>query len=150
MSYKEAPPETRTMIDGVKISYEKPPIFDAVCNTFQINPECYFTYGDTLYNPSRLPIPPEIIAHEKVHMKQQNYNDNDAAIWWGKFLRDRDFRIDQEARAYGRQYEYIKYHVKDKRVTENYLDQLTKSLSGPLYGRCIEFDKARKLIKKYS
>jgi len=156
------------MIDGVKISYEKPPIWDAVCVTFKINPRCYFTYGDTLYNPSKLPIPPEIIAHEKVHIEQQkatilikhravgmstekpNIIEMNPALWWGKFLREPEFRIDQEAKAYGRQYEYICSVIKDDKTRTKYLEQLAESLSGPLYNSCVSKKEAVILIQKYS
>lgn len=141
-------PET----DGsVKISFEYPPIYNDICAAFKIQPKnVYFTYGDTIYNPDKLEIPPEIIEHEKVHMDQQNHNDVDAALWWGKYLREPEFRVDQEARAYGRQYEVMCGVMKDRNYRLRFLMQLAMSLSGPLYDFAISSREAMELIKKYA
>lgn len=139
------------MTNGIKISFEKPPVYDDICKAFNIIPRnVYYTYGDTIYNPDKLDIPPEIIAHEKVHMEQQKYNDKDAALWWGKYLREPEFRLDQEARGYGRQYEVICGIIKDRNKRNKYLFQLAKSLSGPLYNNIISHSEAMKIIKSFS
>ena len=146
-------PETKDlprMIDGCKISYEFPPIYNNIVRAFRVNPKCYFTYGDTLYNPHKLPIPPEIIEHEKIHMRQQSYNDKDAALWWGRYLREPEFRIDQEAKAYGRQYKVFCELVKDGNKRNRLLVELSQILAGPLYGLVIMPAQACKLITKYS
>jgi hypothetical protein len=138
-------------IGDVKVRYEKPPIWDNVCIAFGIKPvNVYFTYGDTIYNPDKLEIPVEIIEHEKVHMEQQNHNDTDAAIWWGKYLRDPIFRIDQEARAYGQQYKTYCSVVSDKNQRARYLFIIARSLSGPLYQNSISHSEAINLIRKFS
>lgn len=135
----------------IKISYEKPPIWDAICATFKIIPKnVYFTYGDIIYNPDKLEIPIDILEHEKVHMEQQKHNETDAALWWGKYLREPEFRLDQEARGYGRQYEVICGIIKDRNKRNHLLIQLAKSLSGPLYNNIISQSEAMKLIKSFS
>ncbi len=134
----------------VKILVEKPPVWDSVCTAFKINPVAFFTYGDTIYNPNNLNVPIEIIAHEKVHMEQQNYNDKDAALWWGKYLRDPQFRLEQEAKAYGKQYSVICSGTKDRNARFNYLTILAKSLSGPLYNNMATFNEAINIIKQNS
>jgi hypothetical protein len=131
-----------------------PPCYDNVCAAFQVNPlGVYFTYGDAIYvpNPSNYP-PPDIIEHEKVHMKQQGYSEEGAAEWWGKFLRDPDFRIQQEAAAYARQYAFL---VEDRRI--NGREQrfhvrwtLAGQLSGPMYGNAISRHDAAALIQRLS
>jgi len=136
--------------DTVKISKEKPPIWNEVTAAFKINPTAYFTYGDTIYNPSELPLFPEIIEHEKVHMKQQKHNDTDAALWWGRYLREPKFRIDQEARAYARQYEIICGAIKDRNERNLHLLSLAGSLSGPLYNNAVSMVEATALIKQHA
>src|SRR3989338_9900589 len=135
---------------SIKVSNEKPPIWDDVCGAFGIKPEAYFTYGDTIYNPSKLPLIADIIEHEKVHMEQQKHNDVDAALWWGRYLREPEFRLDQEARAYGRQYEVICSVVKDRNHRNRYLMALSRSLSGPLYNNSIGQVEAMQLIKSFA
>ena len=133
-----------------EIKEEKPPIWDNVCAAFKIIPHAIFTYGKTIYNPDKIQIPHDLIEHEKVHMEQQNYNDTDAALWWGRYLREESFRLDQEARAYGRQYAVICQTVKDRNIRSRYLVALAMSLSGPLYNKIIEHSESMKLIKHFS
>ena len=137
--------------EEIKIKIEKPPIYEAVCNAFKLNlSDKIFTYGDTIYNPSGQELPDHIIEHEKVHMKQQNYNDKDAALWWGRFLRELAFRIDQEARAYAKQYLFICKSVKDRNQRAKIIVDLASVLSGPLYQNSIGQFEAVKEIKKYT
>lgn len=128
---------------------EKPPIWDAVCAAFQINPiNAMFTYGDTIYNPNGFNIPEHIAVHEAVHMEQQGWDEAGAALWWGKFLRDPLFRIDQESEAYAKQYKWVcKYEVSDRNQQVRFLDRLATSLAGPLYDHCITKSEAMNLIR---
>lgn len=146
----------------MKVLMQKPPIWDDVCIAFGIKAEAWFTYGDTIYCVD-VPFPPaEIIEHEHVHMEQQlafvpdecrtieNIKEG-AALWWGKYLRDPEFRLDQEARAYAKQYAFIcNKIIKDRNRRSKFLIQLARSLSGPLYNKIIGQIEAMKLIKKYS
>ena len=76
-------------ITHMEIRNEKPPVWDSACAAFQVNPKnTVFTYGNVIYNPSGLNISEDVIAHETVHSIQQNYNDKDAALWWGRYLRE--------------------------------------------------------------
>jgi len=87
----------------IKIKIKKPPIYESACAAFSLDlRNIIFTYGDTIYNPSNLKLNDHTIEHEKVHMQQQGDHPD---LWWGKFLRDPQFRIQQEAEAYGRQYQ---------------------------------------------
>lgn len=138
-------------IDGVKISNSKPPIYDNVCQAFGIRPKnVYYTYADTIYNPDNLPVPPDIIAHEKEHIEQQGGDIEGAELWWGKYLRDPIFRVDQESRAYARQYQFICQTIKGRNERFNILMQLAKFLSGPLYNKAISQTEAFNLIKELS
>ena len=136
-----------------KMSYDRPPVWDNVCAVIGDGPHLLrviFTHGDVIYNPNHLPLSADLIAHEKVHMKQQNYNDTDAALWWGKYLRDPAFRIEQEAEAYGKQYDVVCGILKDRNGRAKFLTQLSMSFSGPLYNKCIGQVEAMQLIRKYS
>lgn len=136
----------------MKILNTKPPIYDSCCATFKVNPEItVFTYGDTLYNPAGInPLADHLLVHEGVHAKQQNHNDKDAALWWGKYLRDPIFRLDQEARAYGAQYAFICKTVKDRNLRLRILLDIARILSGSLYGNCVSKSDAVQLINKFA
>lgn len=138
------------ILSGVKVRYERPPVYENVMAAFNIRTNVLFTYGDTIYNPGRFYIAHELFEHEKLHMSQQKYNDNDAALWWGKFLRDPIFRLDQEARAYGVQYRIACQKITDREARNRYLVMIANFLSGPIYGHCVSFQEALILIKKYA
>lgn len=134
------------------IKNEKPPIWDSACMAFNINPShTLFTYGHTIYNPGAIdPIAEHLFAHEEVHEKQQTENGMTPDVWWGKFLRDPAFRLDQEARAYGAQYAFICKTTKDRNQQYKVLLDLAGVLAGPLYAGCVSRQEATTLIKRYS
>lgn len=134
----------------MQVKNEKPPIFDDACRTFRVNASTVlFTYGDTIYNPGGVEISDDLMAHEAVHGDQQNHNDTDAALWWGKYLRDPKFRVIQEAEAYGKQYWFIcQYKTKNKQTQFTVLKRFAEMLSSPLYGECVGLLTAMSLIKE--
>lgn len=135
-------------IDGVLVIYDYPPVWDSVVGAFNIRPlNAVFTYGDKIYNPGGAYLPDHVMVHEKVHIKQQGGTDEGAALWWGKFLRDSIFRIEQEIEAYAVQYKFVCGKVKDRNARFNFLLQLARTMSGPMYGKCITTNEATKLIR---
>jgi hypothetical protein len=132
---------------GVKVKFEYPPNIDSICAAFQINPQTVFTYGDTIYDPHKLPLSVDVIEHERVHMKQQG---DKPALWWGKYLREPAFRIDQEAQAYGRQYQVICQKITNPQKLFEFRMLLAKTLSGPLYGDATGRSEAMILIQSYA
>lgn len=146
----------------VKVLMKEPPCYDSVCLAFNTKINAYFTYGDTIYCVG-VPYPaPDIIEHEQAHMAQQlamcgenteptpeNY-EKGARLWWGRFLREVDFRIDQEARAYGAQYAMICKRIPHRQMRFEVLQQLSRTLSGPLYNNSINLIGAMQRIKEYS
>lgn len=158
-------PFTRsTMLKGVKVLAEKPPVWDSVCQWLGFQPtSALFTYGDTIYNPGSNPIPDQLVVHERVHMAQQmeHYDFKGVhraegttpmspALWWGKFLREPGFRYDQEAEAYAVQYGWLCRQVKGKEQHLDILTQLSRMLASPLYGSEISFQDAMRLIRQKS
>ena len=133
---------------GVRIIYDRPPMWDAVCSTFQINPRnVIFSYGDCIYNPDQIDLPDFLVEHEKVHFGQQGHTQEGAALWWGKFLRDPEFRVSQEVEAYGKQYKAMFSQISDRNQAARVLWNLAASLSGPLYNKAISHQEAMRLIK---
>lgn len=135
---------------AVVVVQERPPVFDSVCAAFNMYPKgAVFSYGDKIYSPDYPVLPDHLIAHEMVHLRQQGHTKEGAAIWWGKFLRDPEFRLSQEVEAYARQYQYFSAHTGDRNAPFKFLHTLAQSLSGPLYNNCITHAEAMQRIKNH-
>ncbi len=133
----------------MKISTELPPIWQSLIDN-GMNPSEHITvvtYGDTIYNPGQIRIPPHLEKHEETHSKQQGKNPD---AWWSRYIADPYFRIDQEAEAYARQYDFICKGAKDRNYRTRLMPELARTLSGPLYGNIIDTNAAVKLIKDKS
>jgi len=134
----------------MKIINENPPekLLNAIINNgMRPHANVIFTYGDTIYNPGGQDIPDHLIEHEGTHYKQQG-NDPDA--WWGRYLTDQYFRIEQESEAYARQFAYICATVKDRNQRHRICLDLAGILAGPLYGNVIGQMNAYQKIKSLS
>lgn len=139
------------MMQNVKIKEEKPPVYDMVTKAFGREPvTAIFTYGDTIYNPQKYQMADHIVEHEKIHMPQQLNFPGGPDAWWAKYLTDSEFRVDQEARAYGRQYEFLCGKGISRPQKRALLKGLAKILSGQLYDKAIPLDEAKELILKHS
>jgi len=137
----------------MKILREKPPIYDNLIKAgLRFNPETtIFTYGDTIYNPTKVEeLPDNLIAHEETHSKQQLNTEGGPDAWWERYIGDQYFRIDQEAEAYGRQYEFICRTMKDRNRRCKVLWDLAFILASPTYGSVIDTSDARRMIEKRS
>lgn len=103
-----------------------------------------FTVGDTIH--TRVPLPIEVVEHEKVHMEQQSVMGVDN--WWAKYLSDVEFRLNQELPAYRIQYSTYKEMNKDRNKQAKMLREIGLVLSGPLYGKMISFSDAVMQVAK--
>lgn len=136
---------------SVKIKEEKPPVYNQIAKTFGNDlSQAIFTYGDTIYNPNKFKIADHIIEHEKIHMAQHKVYPGGPEAWWDKYLADSKFRLDQEAKAYGRQYAFCCSKGIGRQEKRAILKGLAKILSGQLYDRVIGLEEAKKLILQYS
>lgn len=131
-----------------KIINDYPPNIAEIRKHFEVDgKEIYYTYGDTIYNPTGRKIDDDFIHHEEVHMRQQ------AAVggpeeWWRRFIEDPKFRIEQEAEAYGKQVRYTR-RKNAKRALIDHAD-FAKSLSGPIYGSALTTSEAYQAIHRAS
>lgn len=135
----------------MKISYEKPPMLDMIiaAGMRPIVEKTCFTYGDTLYNPGKLPnLPPEYMRHEETHSVQQGKSPDG---WWQRYLVDPYFRIDQEAEAFAVQYLFYKTYInRDRNAGARALFQLAGLLASPTYGSIIGHQAAQRMIQSYA
>jgi len=130
----------------MKTSSAYPPNYKEITTAFNIKGRrgIIFTYGDTIYNPSKIDITPDLLAHEEVHQRQQG---KDPASWWVQYLNDPQFRYEQELAAYRAQYQYAQnfYGRQQRRVI---LSHVIKALSGPMYGNLVTPAQAKDAITK--
>lgn len=134
----------------MQVIESKPPNYAVIAEHFgeeNISKAC-FAYGDKIFNLSGAPITDDLMVHESVHSRQQQEIGLDQ--WWDKYLQDNNFRISQEAEAYGEQYKFYCSVVTDRNDRFKMLHRIAVSFSGPMYGGIISYTDAKNKIMKYS
>lgn len=128
----------------MKVVFTPPPNFADIAAVLPAarNHGVLFCYGDTIHNPSCVPIHMSIMCHEKVHSVRQG---TDPAGWWVKYLTDVGFRFEEELVAH--QIEYLYWHNTGNRlVKRRNLSIIADRLSSSLYGKVIRKDEAKRLL----
>ena len=131
----------------MKIVETNPPngIREACEKKFDLsNSVCIWTFGDTIFNPSKGNIDPFTEAHETVHQIQQGKNPDK---WWGIYLDSPNFRFKQELEAYRVEYQTFKKVVKDRNMHARFLHDKALQLSGPHLGSLATIQQAKDLIR---
>jgi hypothetical protein len=131
---------------SVEIVRGRPPNFEAIAAVLPgaLKRGTIFTYGNIIYVPDgRMDITKSLMAHETVHVRQQEIFGRDA--WWDRYLTDKAFRFDQELAAHRielavAQTEGGRSH---RRVM---LRQIAQRLAGPLYGNVCSARRAAELL----
>lgn len=118
-----------------------PPNYAAINAKFNVRGKnILFSYGDTIYNPSRVVIPPELMVHEAVHGRRQGA---DPSGWWNRYIEDPEFRLNEEIPAHRAEFqEVMKHGMADYKAIRS----IAERLSGPLYGRMIDVASAERAI----
>lgn len=121
-----------------------PPNFKAINAAFNVRGKpVFYAYDGVIYNPSRQPIPPAIMAHEAVHLEQQAAIPGGPAEWWRRYIADRPFRLGQELPAHRVEYQFLCAHGGNADAA---LERIAERLASPLYGSLISYDDAKRLI----
>jgi hypothetical protein len=129
-----------------QVLYELPPNYEDICQAIPAvrkNKAIVFVYAPYIYSPAGIELRPDLLAHEKVHVKRQG---DDPAAWWDKYLVDKDFRLREELAAYQVQYAFMVEHY-DRAKRRAITMSIAKDLSGPMYGGIITKQQAIRLIK---
>lgn len=129
----------------MKIAIGYPPNFKQIKEILNPADNYIFTYGDTIYSPKTAAIPRDILVHEMMHEGQQK----DPKKWWDRYLKDPQFRLEQETEAYQRQWEFVKNNLRDREMAYKMLVQMARDLSSKNYGNLITFSEAMEKIKNY-
>lgn len=125
------------------IKHEYPPNIEEIRETLKPDNDAVFTYGNVIYNPSGAVIGKHLLVHETIHSKQQG---EDPAKWWECYLKDPQFRLEQEVEAYVSQYKFVRLTASSK-YAESFLEEIVEYLSGKMYGNIITAPKAKTLIR---
>lgn len=118
-------------------------VFPVVSTRFQRG--IIFCYGDTIYNPCGRPIPRELLAHEATHSLQQAHIG--IYTWWDCYLTYPKQRLEWELEAHQIEYESYCSQGYGRAFRRRYLAMEAERLSGALYGRLLNKDEAKRLIK---
>lgn len=128
----------------MKIVADYPPNISEIRKVFPITAGVIFAWGDTIFSPDGIDVPPELIEHEEIHGQRQK---GDPEGWWEQYLTDPAFRLAEEVPAHQAEFLWIMKNANrsDRRKA---LIQISNRLSSPLYGRIIRPKEAKKLIQK--
>jgi hypothetical protein len=116
----------------LEIVRERPPIFDRIVAVFPgaAEPGVIFAYGGKIYAPGNVKVTRELDAHERVHIARQG---EDCDAWWDRYLRDPEFRFEEEFEAHLVEYRtFVKRHI-DPVKRARALREIAGKLASPLY-----------------
>jgi hypothetical protein len=95
----------------------------------------FFAWGDIIYNPHRVVIPPELVAHEAVHAQRQGVSPG---LWWQRYIADPRFRLMEELLAHVAEYRaYVDNPNCNRHGRRAALKAIAGRLASPLYGGLI-------------
>ena len=128
-----------------RIIHDFPPNIRAIAAAFPIEgrADIVYAYGDAIYNPHSIDIPPSIVVHEEVHLKRQ-YGDPE--FWWSMYLSNPGFRFDEELRAHQAEYRAAAEAATNRHQRRATLAAIAKRLSSPLYGSLTTLADAKELV----
>ena len=131
----------------MNIRFDWPPNIDQIEETLPGTRKrigVVFCYGDTIYNPGKQILKPWILDHEKVHCQRQT----DVKAWWTAYLADMSFRYREELPAHIAEAKSFASMHHDRNQRMQYISMVAQKLSGPLYGRMVSFEAARKILRE--
>ena len=129
----------------MKIIKDYPPNIEDIRAVLNPPFNTVFTYGNNIYNPNiNQELPSDLIAHERVHILQQ---EGKPAAWWDKYLKDKNFRFAEELMAYKVQWKVIKSKYPYE-IAFHLLHGIVSDLSGEMYGNIVDYTLARDMIKQ--
>ncbi len=114
---------------------ERPPNFDRILTRFPkaAEPGVIFAYGGKIYNPGGGSIPLALLAHEEVHLNNQDTFGSDE--WWERYLTEDQFRYYEELLAHAQEYRVqLAYIDGDRNKKAKLLTSTARRLVAELYG----------------
>lgn len=128
--------------------FEFPPNYDEIVKRFGPGLDSskpIFAYCPYVYNPHRVQIGPELVAHETVHCQRQG---GSPGLWWQRYLADDNFRMAEEILAHVAEYEVL-CQGRDRNARRQVMHYISNRLVAPMYGYTprVPPDRGRQLLK---
>lgn len=127
------------------LNNEYPPNYQLLVEAFNPPKTTVFVYGDTIYNPSGEEVPPDVVVHERVHMRQQKEFAH-PDLWYAQYIYDKKFRLEQEVEAYATQYKFLKDNGLPAQGLKEALHEFAYALAHD-YKTGVDTYKAKTLIR---
>jgi hypothetical protein len=116
----------------MRIVHEVPPLFDEISARFNLaGKSVIFAWGGVIYNPDRVNIPPQLMAHEAVHGRRQA---GDPEGWWRRYLVDDVFRLEEETLAHIAEYQSLLGMSPNRQRRRSCLKTTARRMAAPFYG----------------
>lgn len=119
------------------IIHDVPPNWGLIKSNFRVTEESrvLYAYAPHVYSPVEQDIPFMLVAHEKVHIDQQQRYDGGVDAWWQRYCDDMQFRLSQELAAHRAEYRSVCDQPECNRaMRRTVLKVISKKLASPLYG----------------
>lgn len=119
-----------------------PPNYDAIKERFPVvtgRSTVVFAHHPNIHAPSGNRLPPEIIAHEQVHMVRQQLVGVDA--WWERYLHDTEFRFHEELLAHRAEYQCLAQQGMNRQMRRHNLKAMIKKFQHPIYDWKMRMDE---------
>lgn len=129
----------------MKIVIGYPPLIDEIDAAFGSRKVrgVLYCWGDTIFNPDNYPVPPDLIAHETVHSRQQG---KDIEGWWRRYIAEPEFRLAQELEAHRVEYAFMFAKFPNPAKRRANLSRIAVRLCSPLYGKLLTLSEAKRAI----
>lgn len=133
----------------MKVVVAPPPNLAAIDAAFNVaGKPILFAFGDKIYNPAGVDVPPELMAHEQVHGDRQG---NQVEAWWARYIADPQFRLAEELPAHVAEFKKLCELQAPRWTSQRSMRRVlatavARKLASPLYGRLISLDGAKRLI----
>lgn len=129
-----------------EIIFEPPPIFDEIDAVFHVKHKpVIYAWGPVIYNPQRVDIPPQLLAHEHVHGQRQGTNEQKIIDWWHRYINSPKFRLAEELPAHRAEFEWL-IEMGNRQQRRKALKQTAQRLASPLYGGLVTPAKAQAML----
>ena len=129
----------------MQVVRDYPPLFDEIDRRFRVRGKgVIFAWGDRIYNPRGVDIPPSLIAHEAVHGARQG---RDIVGWWRRYIEDGEFRLAEEIPAHQAEYAVL---IRDanRQARRGACREVARRLASPLYGGLLSRQTAERLLRE--
>lgn len=125
---------------------DEAPNLEELKKTFKVDENnLIISYGDRIFVKGKR-LSPDLLVHELTHCDRQGFKEDTAKRWWERYMREVQFRLEEEVIAYKNQYEYCLKVYKDRNKQAKILWSLAGHLAGSQYGNLISHSDAMLLI----